>query len=234
MKVLVTGGASGIGLSLIRHLLEYTDDEIIATVNNTLLPSDLEQFLGSRIKVLKIDLSSAQAGFNLYEELREDIPMIQRIAFCHGVNKPASIFESSISDFDFIYNTNFMSIYSFFNSFKVIPVNLRSVVLVSSFCGHVGGPKTAHYAISKSSLDTLALNLSRQLASNSTRVNSIAPGFVKTRMINGDIDDSMKKNILLGRAAEPSEIAKCIYFLLSDSSSYITGQCLHVDGGLRL
>lgn len=233
-KTLITGGCSGIGLALSEHILKRTDGELIVCRNRTPFPDELLSEFWHRLTFIDISLDSYGNGGELATSLKGICSTVHGIVFCHGVNSPGPIEEDDQEEYERIVNTNLSSIYGFFSEGGGTIMGIESIVLVSSFCGRVGGPTTAHYAISKSGLDTLALNLARQLAHKGVRVNSIAPGFVKTRMIGGDISESVRAKILLGRAAEASEIAQVIKFLLSQESSYITGQCISVDGGLRM
>jgi 3-oxoacyl-[acyl-carrier protein] reductase len=114
-----------------------------------------------------------------------------------------------------------------------------SVVNICSLWGISGTakPTIASYCVSKSGLTKLTEILAQQYAPN-IRVNGVAPGWTKTRMIMDDFDEAglkfMENNVLLGRLAEPVEIANAIVFLLSNASSYITGQILSADGGYVL
>ena len=232
MKTLVTGGCSGIGKAFCDLYLKESFGSLVLSVNAT--QPEISSYDSSLITTVNSDLSSYQAGVSLAHNILKEHNDLSSIVFCHGINLPAPITDTVESQFDSIIDTNLSSVYGFFQALNPLPPTLRSVVLTSSFCSMVGGPTTAHYAISKSGIDTLALNLARLYGKKDIRVNSIRPGFVNTRMLASGISESMRDNIILGRAAEPNEIANLIFFLISEKSSYITGQNISIDGGLRL
>ncbi|OGM74551.1 hypothetical protein A2382_01400 [Candidatus Woesebacteria bacterium RIFOXYB1_FULL_38_16] len=114
-----------------------------------------------------------------------------------------------------------------------------TVVNTSSLWGiaHTAKPEIASYCVAKAGLSKLTENLAQEYAPH-IRVNAVAPGWTKTKMIEDDFNETgikfMENNILLKRLAEPNEIASLIVFLLSDASSYITGQIISADGGYLL
>ncbi len=228
---LITGGCSGIGLSTCKSLLKDKSNRVFLVKNKTLPPEELIN--SDQIEIVNSELKSFGDGESLALSINS-IDNLKGIVLCHGINRPASIEKTDEKDFSDIIGTNLASIYGFFSKLKIEDKVLKSIVIVSSFCGRVGGPTTAHYAISKSGLDTLALNQARRMGKFGIRVNSIAPGYILTRMLPNGIDKNTENSIILGRAGEASEISSVIEFLLSDKSSYISGQCINVDGGLRL
>jgi 3-oxoacyl-[acyl-carrier protein] reductase len=112
--------------------------------------------------------------------------------------------------------------------------NNSSIVNISSFSAISGGPISSHYAIAKSGLETLTKNLAIFFKSKKIRVNAISPGLIKTRLAKFPKKHPYFSRIILSRAGKKEEIAKVIKFLLSDSSSYINGQTINVDGGMFL
>ncbi|MDW8190855.1 MAG: 3-oxoacyl-ACP reductase FabG, partial [Pseudobdellovibrionaceae bacterium] len=112
-----------------------------------------------------------------------------------------------------------------------------SIVNVSSVIGSIGNAGQANYAASKAAIEGMSRSLAAELASRNVRVNCVAPGFVETDMTTSLSEkhrEELLKRIPLGRVAQPEEIAQVIGFLLSDSSSYITGTTIHVNGGLLM
>ncbi len=111
-----------------------------------------------------------------------------------------------------------------------------SMVVVSSIKAHVGNPQGAHYAAAKAGSEGLVRSLALEWAPK-VRVNGVVPGFIDTDLIAGDTKtkrEARNRTVPLGRVGRPEEVARTIAFLLSQRSSYITGQMLHVNGGLYL
>ena len=111
------------------------------------------------------------------------------------------------------------------------------IINISSAVAKMGNPGQTNYAASKAAIEGFTRSLSLEIASRGITVNAIAPGFIKTEILDS-IDsiklEEMAKNIPIGRIGEPEDISKLVSFLASDESSYITGQVLHVNGGLTL
>ncbi|MFN7728595.1 MAG: SDR family oxidoreductase, partial [Bdellovibrio sp.] len=112
-----------------------------------------------------------------------------------------------------------------------------SIVNITSVIGQTGNAGQANYAASKAGLEAFSKSVAQEVASRSIRVNCIAPGFIATEMTD-TLTEDQKKGILaqipMSRIADPSEIASCVSFLLSDDSKYITGHTLSVNGGLYM
>jgi 3-oxoacyl-[acyl-carrier protein] reductase len=111
------------------------------------------------------------------------------------------------------------------------------IVFISSVVGAIGNPGQANYAASKAGLIGLAKSMARELASRGITVNAVAPGLIDTDMTAALPDkakDAMMGLIPLGRPGTPEEVAAAVAFLVSDKTSYITGQVLHISGGMYM
>jgi NAD(P)-dependent dehydrogenase (short-subunit alcohol dehydrogenase family) len=157
-----------------------------------------------------------------------------------GIAKPQNIEEVTESSFDETMNINVKGV--FFTVQKALPYlkNNASMVLVSSIQAQKGAGIWSVYGASKASIRSLTRSFAQELGAKGIRVNTISPGVTETPIFEkfgfGDslpsILDSVKSSTPLGRIGEPDEIAKAIYFLASESASFITGSDLQVDGGL--
>jgi 3-oxoacyl-[acyl-carrier protein] reductase len=111
------------------------------------------------------------------------------------------------------------------------------IVNMASVVGVMGNVGQANYAASKAAVIGFSKTVAREYASRNVTVNAVAPGFIDTAMTEGlgaDIKEGLLKQIPLGRLGHPSDIASTVLFLVSDAASYITGQVLHVNGGMHM
>lgn len=109
------------------------------------------------------------------------------------------------------------------------------IVNVASIVGVSGNPGQANYVAAKAGVIGFTKTAAKELASRNINVNAVAPGFITTDMtdaLNEDVKNEMLKNIPLGKLGSPENVAKTVLFLLSEDAAYITGQAIHVDGGM--
>ena len=141
------------------------------------------------------------------------------------------------SDWDKVIDVNLKGV---FNGIKAVSRQMMNqkygrIINISSIVGLIGNPGQANYAASKAGVIGLGKAVSKELASRNITVNTIAPGYIETDMVE-DIQETVKddlfKQIPLGRIGKPSDIATAVLYLASDEAGYITGQTLTIDGGM--
>ena len=143
----------------------------------------------------------------------------------------------SEADFDDVIDTNLKGCFQMirFASRRMMKQRYGRIINVSSVSGVAGNAGQANYCASKAGMIGLTKSAAKELASRGITCNAIAPGFVKTEMtdvLSDEVKENAKKQIPLGRFAEPEDIANAAVFLASDKAAYITGQVLFVDGGM--
>lgn len=238
-KILVTGGTSGIGLSVVRRLLQDGCSLWVIGRNPDKLISLQEQW-GELCTFIPFDLNS----FNQYANFVDGLPVFDGVVFSAGVvgNNPLKFF--SVEKYRTLISVNQDS--PIVMTGELVRKNKiamsGSIVFLSSITGAVVGMKgIASYAASKAALLGAAKVMALELAHKSIRVNCVAPGMVNTELVKNAtyLSDEAKKSDMarypLGnRYAEPSEVAGVISFLIGQDSSFITGQTIIVDGGFTL
>ena len=154
-----------------------------------------------------------------------------------GITKDNLIMRMPESDWDKVIDVNLKGV---FNGIKAVSRQMMKqkhgrIINISSIVGLIGNPGQANYAASKAGVIGLGKAVSKELASRNITVNTIAPGYIETDMVE-DIQETVKedlfKQIPLGRIGKPSDIATAVLYLASDEAGYITGQTLTIDGGM--
>lgn len=223
---LVTGGAGGIGLAIVKQLLERGDNVIVFDcVDNPKLEN---------VQYFKVDISSVSSIQEAFNNI-QDVDILVNNA---GIARDNLAVRLTESDWDSVLNVNLKG--AFFCAQQVLKIMLRKrsgyIINISSIVGQHGNPGQANYAASKAGIISLTKTLAAEYGSKNILVNAIAPGFIETKMTQR-ISDTMKsealKRIPLKRFGKTDDIAKLVQFLTSGSADYITGSVINVDGGMH-
>ena len=181
------------------------------------------------------------SNFNDFKKLIDDtVSKFNRVDILvnnAGITKDNLIMRMPESDWDKVIDVNLKGV---FNGIKAVSRQMMKqkhgrIINISSIVGLIGNPGQANYAASKAGVIGLGKAVSKELASRNITVNTIAPGYIETDMVE-DIQETVKedlfKQIPLGRIGKPSDIATAVLYLASDEAGYITGQTLTIDGGM--
>lgn len=156
-----------------------------------------------------------------------------------GITRDGLLMRMSEEDYDAVLNTNLKGTFHCirFASRQMLKQKSGRIINISSVSGVLGNAGQANYSASKAGIIGLTKSAARELASRGIMVNAIAPGFVNTEMTEGlseKVKEGAVAQIPLGRFGEPEDIAEAALFLASESARYMTGQVLHVDGGMAM
>lgn len=239
-NIFITGGSRGIGAAIVKKCAElgarvaftYSSQESQATAVLNSLP-------GHGHKVYKLNVTSFEDVEKTVTEVLADMGEVHGLVNNAGITKDQLLLRMKIEDFDAVLKAN---LYGSFYVTKAFSKNLlraknSSVVNISSVIGSSGNAGQSNYAASKSGLEGFTRSVALELASRNVRLNTVAPGYIKSDMTDALNPEQLKafsEKIPLSRPGEAHEVAQAVAFLLSDASSYITGQTLHVNGGLYL
>lgn len=239
-NIFVTGASRGIGAGIVKKCADlgariaftYSSQEAQAQ-------AVLNQLSGSGHLIFKLNVTDKNNVDEVVTKTIEAFGEIHGIVNNAGITKDQLLLRMKDEDFDSVLKANLYGSYFICKAFakNLLKTKNASVVNISSVIGSTGNPGQANYAASKAGLEGLTKSLALELASRNIRFNAVAPGYIKSDMTDALSEDQLKyfsEKIPLGRAGEPSEVAEVVAFLLSDASSYITGQTLHVNGGLYL
>ncbi|BBJ28391.1 SDR family NAD(P)-dependent oxidoreductase [Athalassotoga saccharophila] len=233
---LITGAASGIGLETAKKFLSEGSVVAACDVNEKGL-EEAQKALGIKYRTYKMDVTDFSEVERVVDAIAKDLGRIDVLINNAGSVREKPLLENNLEDFDFTLNVNLKGTYNTTKAVMkyMVKQNGGVVVNVSSIVGVYGNPGQSAYSASKAGVNVLAKVWAKEFARYGIRVNAIAPGYVRTPLISGlskEKIDEIKSKTLLGRLAEPVEIANVILFLASNESSYITGQVIGVDGGM--
>ncbi len=232
MNIIVTGGSRGIGSAIVERLL--ADGHKVLYTYHSSTPEENRE----NCQALKADVSSAEDCKRLVEEAEAWFGgKVWGLVNNAGVNRDNLMLRMSEEDFNAVLDTDLIG--PFLLAKEALPSMMKQrsgrIVNMASVIGIYGNPGQANYAAAKAGLIALTRTMAKEFASRNILCNAVAPGMVRTDMTDKMTDKAREAaldRIALKRMAEPSEIASVVSFLLSPDSSYITGQCLEVGGGL--
>ncbi len=237
---IVTGGSRGIGKAICQSFAENGCD-VAFTYNKSKesaenLAKDLKT-IGINAKAYKSDASSFDDATQLIEDVINDFGKIDILVNNAGIKKDNLLMRMDKEDFDSVINTNLSSVFNLTKASIRTFLKQRSgsIINISSVVGVKGNAGQSNYSASKAGIIGFSKSVALELGSRNIRSNVIAPGFIETDMtdsLSEDVINSWKESIPLKRGGDPSDVGNACVFLASDLSSYITGQVLHVDGGM--
>ncbi len=242
---IVTGSSRGIGLAVAKRLaaggmnvaMNYKSDRDAAEKALEEVLSDASE--GAKAVLIRADVSVPEECARLAETAASELGQVGVLVNNAGITRDGLLIRMGAESFDDVMKTN---LYSAFHMMRAVtPAMMRarrgSIINMSSVAGTKGNPGQANYSASKAGLIGLTLSAAKELGSRGIRVNAVAPGFIVTDMTAKLGQEHMKEAIgaiSLGRAGTPEEVAELVFFLAGEGSSYITGQVIGIDGGLRI
>ena len=236
--VLVTGATGGIGESIAKALHANGATVGISGRNEEKL-SALASALGERVHVLAADLSSEDAIKDLVKRADEAMGQIDILVNNAGLTRDGLSMRMSGADWQDVLDVNLTAPFKLAQAVQRGMMKRRSgrVINISSVVGVTGNPGQCNYVASKAGMIGWSKAMAAEVASRGITVNCIAPGFIATAMTDALTDDQKEKinaNIPAGRMGGPDDIAAAACYLASDEAAYVTGQTIHVNGGMAM
>lgn len=237
--VLITGGARGIGRA-ISLIFSRNNFNIIINYNNSYnLANDLLKEIlsyGFSAEIYKADISDINQVLSMVKYCIAKYNKIDVLVNNAGIAQQKLFTDISESDWNNMINTNLTG--AFFCTKEVVKNMIKNksgkIINISSIWGITGASCEVHYSVSKAGIIGLTKSLAKELGPSNIQVNCIAPGIINTDMLadfNQEDLDVLKNDTPLMRLGTPEDIAKCVYFLASDNSDFITGQVISPNGG---
>ncbi len=237
-NVLITGATGGIGSSILK-LFHNNNYNICATGTNIDKLNEIEVNYKGKIKCIPCNLNDELQIESLVKQSNEYYGSTNILINNAGITKDNLFLRMKDEEWNDVININLNS--NFKLTKKILKGMIKSrwgrIVNISSDAAKIGNAGQANYVASKSAVEGLTRTLANEVASRGVTVNCISPGFVDTEILE-TIDEKTLQNMIeripLGRMGKIDEIASAVYFLSSEESAYITGQVLHVNGGLTM
>lgn len=240
--VAIVGACGGIGSAVAVEFLRSDSEHVILLDNNETelneLSAQLEVHYPGQITGVTVDLRKSNSIGHAVHQISDQFERIDVLINSAGVNKRRPALDITESDWDMVLDINLRGLFFFTQGIapKMLEHGAGSIVNIASVSSLRGHPNLAPYAASKGGIAQLTKVLANEWAPSGVRVNSIAPGYVQTKLTqeylaDPTVKESIVKKIPMGRVGAPDEIAAAVVFLASDVASYITGSMIVVDGG---
>ena len=236
---LVTGSTRGIGRAIALYLARAGAKVIVTGRSEEKareVAKDISAETSSEVHGIGLDLGSRKSIENAVSQV-EEIGPVDILVNNAGINRDTLFIRMKEEDWEEVLRVNLTG--TFLITQKLIKPMMKKrwgrVIMLSSVVGFIGNPGQANYSASKAGLVGFAKTIAKELAPRNITVNVIAPGYIETDMtdaIPDDIKDAFKRQIPMGRFGKPEDVAGVVLFLASDLASYITGEVVHVNGGL--
>lgn len=237
---IVTGSSRGIGEATAIKLAEDGFDVLVNYSGNQeraeAVVAKIEA-LGQKAIGVKANVSDAEEVKEMIRIAIENFGSIDVVVNNAGITRDNLTMRMKAEDFDDVIATNLKGVFNVVQSVTRQMLKQRTGVIInmSSVVGALGNAGQANYVASKAGVEGLTKTFAREFASRGVRVNAVAPGFIVSDMtdkLGADLVESMKQQIPLGSLGEVNDIAEAVSFLASNKAKYITGQTLHVNGGM--
>lgn len=235
---LVTGASGGIGGG-IAGALHAQGATVVLTGRNADSLAKLAQDLGERAHVITADLADTASIGALIEEAEQKLDGVDILVNNAGLTRDGLTMRMKDEDWDAVLDVNLTA--GFRLARAVLRTMMKSrwgrIINVTSVVGQTGNPGQVNYVASKAGMTGFSKALAAEVASRNITVNCVAPGFITTAMtdfLTDDQRDRTLKMIPAGRFGNPEDVASAVVFLASDEAAYVTGQTLHINGGMAM
>jgi 3-oxoacyl-[acyl-carrier protein] reductase len=239
---LVTGASRGIGRAIAISLAEAGANVVVNYAGNENAAAEVAAHihsLGRKAITIRANVGNSTEVDAMVKQTLETFGQLDILVNNAGITRDNLLMRMKDEEFDEVINTNLKGVFNCVRSVTRSMMKQRSgrIINISSVVGTLGNPGQANYVAAKAGVIGLTKSAARELASRGITVNAIAPGFITTDMTD-KLSEEMRAQLLLqiplARFGQPDDIAKTVLFLASDEASYMTGQTLHIDGGMYM
>lgn len=233
---LITGASRGIGRAIAERL---ADDGffVIGTATSDAGAESISAYLGENGKGMMLDVADSESVATVIKTINDDFGAPTVLVNNAGITRDNLLMRMKDDEWDDIINTNLTSVFRMSKAVLrgMMKVKTGRIINISSVVGSTGNAGQANYAAAKAGMIGFTKSMAKEVGSRNITVNTVAPGFIDTDMtreLNDDVKNALLSSIPLSRLGEAKEIAHAVAFLASAGASYITGETLHVNGGM--
>ncbi len=233
---LVTGASRGIGKAIAERL---ADDGffVVGTATSEAGADAISTYLGENGKGIKLNVTDAESIAEVIKTVNDEIGVPTVLVNNAGITRDNLLMRMKDDEWDDIINTNLTSVFRMSKAVLrgMMKAKTGRIINISSVVGFTGNAGQANYAAAKAGMVGFAKSMAKEVGSRNITVNTVAPGFIDTDMtkeLSDDIKNALLASIPLSRLGEAKEIAHTVAFLASAGAGYITGETLHVNGGM--
>lgn len=236
--VLVTGASRGIGRAIAEEFAAK-GATVIGTATTERGAEAISAYLGQQGKGLALNVTDPASIEKVLEEIKAQFGDIDILVNNAGITRDNLLMRMKDEEWFDILQTNLSSVYRLSKAVLRAMMKKRfgRIITIGSVVGSMGNPGQTNYCAAKAGVVGFSKSLAKEVASRGITVNVVAPGFIETDMTN-ELTEEQQQAILTqvptGRLGQAEEIAKAVAFLASDDASYITGETLHVNGGMYM
>ena len=239
--VLVTGGARGIGKAIAENFAKRGAHLVIADISLSSADETAKEIAASGVRTLALSLDVSKSGdvTAAFEQIMKEFGRIDVVINNAGITKDGLILRMKEEDWDAVININLKGVFLCSKEAVKLMVKQRygRIVNIASVVAFMGNPGQANYSASKAGIVGLTKTIAKEYASRGVTVNAVAPGFIATAMTDAlpdNIKQEMLKSIPVGAFGSVDDVANAVAFLASPVNGYITGQVIHVNGGMYM
>lgn len=235
---LVTGASRGIGKAIALQLAE-DGFFVVGTATSDAGAEAISAYLGEKGTGLKLNVADPEQAEAIIKTITDTYGAPAVLVNNAGITRDNLLMRMKDDEWDEIINTNLSSIYRMSKAVLRGMMKARKgrIINISSVVGSTGNAGQANYAAAKAGMIGFTKSLAKEVGSRNITVNTVAPGFIDTDMtkeLSEDIKQQLLTGVPLGRLGDAQEIAHAVSFLASDGAAYITGETLHVNGGMYM
>ncbi len=238
---LVTGGAQGIGKAICETLAAFGGTVIVSDLNLSGAEKTASELRGKgyAASAAEVNVADADSVKRMAADIRSEYGKLDILVNNAGITRDSLLMRMKDADWDAVLSVNLTGVFQCMKA--VLPMMSKQrygrIINISSIVGVIGNAGQANYAASKAAVIGLTKTVAREYAARGITVNVVAPGFIETAMTAGlpeAVQADLKKQIPQGKLGQPSDIADAVGFFASDQAAYVTGQVLHVNGGMYM
>lgn len=238
---IVTGAAQGIGRAIAETLARHGADIVVADLDPGRSQEAVTAItqLGRKALNVKVNVADWNDAKAMVDQVLKEWGKVDILVNNAGITRDGLLIRMKEEDWNLVLQVNLNGT---FHCTKAVlqPMTKQRygrIVNIASIVGAMGNAGQANYAASKAAVIGFTKTVAREYASRLVTVNAVAPGFIDTAMTHGlpaDVKETLQKQIPLGRLGQPADVAEAVRFLASEEAGYITGQVLHVNGGMLM